>query len=114
MHPKVEEYILQFPEPVRIRMFQIRALVIELVTEATEDFAYQMPAFKYKGKPFVYYAAFKNHIGFYALPSTHEHFKDALLKYKSGKGSVQFPLDQELPIGLIQKMIRYRLSEMPK
>lgn len=70
-----------------------------------------MPAYKLNGKPLVYFAAFKNHIGFYATPSGHSEFTMELSKYKQGKGSVQFPLDKPLPSGLITKIAKFRVKE---
>ena len=71
-----------------------------------------MPAFKYHKKPLVYFAAFKNHIGFYALPSGNVAFQKELTKYKTGKGSIQFPLDQEIPYDLIGQIVEFRVAEM--
>jgi len=59
----------------------------------------------------VYFAAFKNHIGFYATPSGHDEFQAELSKYKQGKGSVQFPLDQPMPYQLMERIIKFRVSE---
>ena len=70
-----------------------------------------MPAYKLNKKPLVYFAAFKAHIGFYATPSGHEAFKEELSKYKQGKGSVQFPLDQPIPYDLIVRMVKFRVQE---
>ena len=67
----------------------------EKATEATEEFSYAMPAYKYNKKPLVYFAAFKEHIGIYVTPQTHERFKEELAKYKQGKGSVQFPHEKK-------------------
>jgi len=73
-----------------------------------------MPTFKLNGKPLAYFAAFSHHIGFYPLPSTAKEFKKELLAYKTGKGSVQFPLDQPIPYDLISKMVAFRLKENSK
>ena len=70
-----------------------------------------MPAYKTNGKPLIYFAAFKNHIGLYATPSGHTHFADALSQYKQGKGSVQFPNEQPLPLDLIAEIIAFRVEE---
>lgn len=69
-----------------------------------------MPAFDQNGIV-VYFAAFKNHIGLYALPSGHEAFQKELSQYKSGKGSVQFPLDKPMPYDLITKIVKFRVKE---
>ncbi len=70
-----------------------------------------MPAYKTHGKPLVYFAAFKKHIGFYATPSGHEAFAKELKKYKRGKGSVRFPLHQPVPYDLIRQMVEFRVYE---
>ena len=63
------------------------------------------------GKPLVYFAGFKNHIGFYATPTGHAEFAKELSKYKHGKGSVQFPVDKPLPLELIGKIVKFRVEE---
>jgi len=107
----VDEYINSFPDSIRARLNQIRATIIENVPEAEESIAYRMPAYKTNGKPLVYFAGFKNHIGFYATPTGHAHFAEDLIKYKQGKGSVQFPLDKPLPLDLIARIVKFRVEE---
>ena len=70
-----------------------------------------MPAYKLKTRPLIYFAAFKKHIGLYATPSAHRAFSDALSNYKKGKGSVQFPIDQPMPLDLIADMVRFKVKE---
>jgi uncharacterized protein YdhG (YjbR/CyaY superfamily) len=70
-----------------------------------------MPAYKTNKKPLLYFAGFKKHIGLYATPSGHSKFEKALSKYKQGKGSVQFPLDQPIPYDLIEKIVKFRVRE---
>lgn len=107
----VDEYISLQPGSIGGRLIQIRKLILNRVPEATESIAYNMPAYKTYGKPLIYFAAYKTHIGLYATPSGHERFKKELSKYKSGKGSVQFPLQQELPLDLITRIIDFRANE---
>ena len=59
----------------------------------------------------VHFAGFKNHIGFYPTPTGIEAFKDELSVYKGAKGSVQFPLDQPIPLPLIRRIVEYRVKE---
>ncbi len=106
----VEEYIQTFPAEIQSILLRLRQMVVENAPEADESIAYGMPAYKLNKKPLVYFAAFKNHIGLYALPSGHEKFKTELASFKQGKGSVQFPLDR-VPFDLIQKMIDFRVRE---
>lgn len=110
----VDVYIAQFPESVQSTLIQIRKLIFELVSDAKEKISYGMPAYKLNGKPLIYFAAYKNHIGFYATPSAHESFKVELLGYKQGKGSVQFPINDKIPFELIEKMILFKKSELEK
>ncbi|MBX2928999.1 MAG: DUF1801 domain-containing protein [Saprospiraceae bacterium] len=108
---EIEAYIEQFPENVQKILRQIRALIKANAPEAEELMAYGMPGYKTNKKPLVYFAAFKNHIGFYATPSGHGAFQDDLSKYKQGKGSVQFPLNQPIPYDLIERMVTFRVNE---
>lgn len=104
----VDSYINQFDGVVRERLGQMRALVRVEAPKAEESFSYGLVGYKLNGKPLVYFGGFKNHVGFYATPNGHEAFADEFAKYKQGKGSVQFPLDQPLPIDLIKRVIEYR------
>jgi len=104
----IEEYILSFPKENRSRMTALRKRIQQCVPTAMESISYGMPAYKYKGKPLVYFACYAHHIGLYATPVSHEAFQSELKKYKQGKGSVQFPHDEELPWDLIKRMIEYR------
>ena len=110
----VASYFAKFPEASQKRMQQIRTLILEKAPEAQESISYGMPAYKTNGKPLIYFAAFKNHIGLYATPSGHTHFADALSQYKQGKGSVQFPNEQPLPLDLIAEIIAFRVEENKK
>ena len=107
----VDSYIASFPEDVQTLLKQIRAIIKENAPEAEEGFAYQMPSYNTNGKPLVYFAGFKNHIGFYATPTGHSKFEKELSKYKQGKGSVQFPLDKPLPLDLIARIVKFRVEE---
>ena len=108
---QVDQYIASFEGETRLRLEKLRSLIHEIVPEAEEGFAYQMPSYKLNGKPLVYFAAFKTHIGFYATTTGHSAFKNELSVYKQGKGSVQFPLKEELPLELIRKIVLFRKEE---
>jgi uncharacterized protein YdhG (YjbR/CyaY superfamily) len=84
----VDSYIKAFPAEVRPVLQAIRKTIREAAPDAKEGIAYGIPAYKSDGKPLVYFGAFKNHVGFYAIPSGHLHFADELAQYKQGKGSV--------------------------
>lgn len=110
MFQNVEEYISQFPIDVQEILNKIRTTIINQAPDAIESISYGMPAYKFKGKPLVYFAGYKKHIGFYATPAGHEAFKEPLSKFKQGKGSVQFPLNQEIPYDLIAKIVEYKVK----
>lgn len=106
----IDTYIGQFPAEVQEILQEIRQVIKEAAPEAEERISYQMPTF-YLGGNLVHFAAYKNHIGFYPAPSGIEKFKQELSKYKSAKGSVQFPLNQPIPFNLIGKIVRFRVAE---
>lgn len=107
----IDEYIQTFPKDTAAKLKTIREVVKKLAPKALEAISYQMPAFKLNGKNLVYFAGWKNHIGFYALPSGTKAFKEELAAYKIAKGSIQFPLDKPLPLPLIRKIVKYRIKE---
>jgi uncharacterized protein YdhG (YjbR/CyaY superfamily) len=96
----IDEYIKTFPKNIQRILEKMRQTIKEAAPEAVEAISYQMPTFKLNGKNLVHFAAFKNHIGFYPIPSGIEAFKKELSPYKQGKGSVQFPLDKPIPYDL--------------
>lgn len=110
IYVNIDEYIISFPKDVQKILTQIRTTIKQAVPQAEETISYGMPAFKLNGY-LVYFAAFKNHIGFYALSKGNEFFKKELSVYKTGRGSVQFPLDKPLPLGLIKKIVKFRVKE---
>jgi uncharacterized protein YdhG (YjbR/CyaY superfamily) len=107
----VDNYIANFPEDVQHILIKIRSLINKTAPEAEESISYGMPAYKTNKRPLVYFAAFKNHIGFYATPTGHSEFKTALSGYKQGKGSVQFPLNKPMPFDLIERIVTFKLNE---
>jgi len=107
----VDHYISGFPAEVQAILLHIRVIIKESAPEAAENMAYGMPAYKFNGKPLVYFACFKHHIGFYATPSGHQQFSAELAHFQQGKGSVQFPLDKPVPFDLIKRMVEFRVRE---
>ncbi len=106
----IDAYIAQFPQDVQGILEQIRVTVKEAAPGAEETIKYAMPTFTLKGN-LVHFAAFKNHIGFYSAPTGIEAFKKDLSDYNTAKGSIQFPLDKPVPLGLITKIVRFRVQE---
>lgn len=107
----VEAYIATFPKDIQIKLKSIRKIILNNAPNATENIFYGMPAYKMNKKPLVYFGGFDKHIGFYATPTGHEKFASQLSRYKQGKGSVQFPLNEELPIDLITDIVKFRVQE---
>lgn len=107
----VEDYIHSFQGTIHERLNEVRSLILSLAPEASESISYGMPAYKLYGKPLVYFAGYQKHLGFYATPTGHAEFKVELSKFKQGKGSVQFPNDEELPVELIKRIILFRIAE---
>jgi uncharacterized protein YdhG (YjbR/CyaY superfamily) len=106
----IDEYIAEFPAAIQLLLQQIRTAVQDAAPAAKEKISYGMPTFELNGN-LVYFAAYKNHIGFYATPTGHEAFEKDLSIYKQGKGSVQFPLDQPMPLTLIKRITAFRVKQ---
>jgi uncharacterized protein YdhG (YjbR/CyaY superfamily) len=106
----IDEYISGFPENVRLLLEQIRAAIRAAAPEAVEKISYQMPAFDLNGN-LVFFAAWKKHIGFYPSGSRIAAFKTQLAAYPNSKGSIQFVLDQPIPLDLIGEIVQFRVAE---
>ena len=109
-YQSIDEYIAQFPPEIREKLQEIRKIIREAAPDAEEKISYRMPAFALNGI-LVYFAAFKNHLGFFPTASGVEGFKDQLTGYKISKGTIQLPLDQPIPVDLIRKIVRFRVEE---
>ena len=106
----IDEYIQGFPPDVKAILSELRSAIRQAAPQAVEKISYRIPTFYLNGN-LVHFAAFERHIGFYPGPSGIAHFKKELAKYKSAKGSVQFPLDEPLPLQLIAAIVEFRVSE---
>lgn len=107
----VDEYIKVFPKPTQDVLQQVRQTIQSAAPGAEESISYGMPAYKFNRKPLVYFAGYEKHIGFYATPTGHAEFAEELSNYKQGKGSVQFPLSKPMPLGLIDRIVKFRVKE---
>ncbi len=114
----VEEYIQAQPEHVRKALLEIRSIILSVEPSAQELLNYGIPAYALtpggKRNAQIMIAGYKNHIGFYPHPTTMEEFEPQLKQFVRGKGSVQFPLNQPLPVKLIGDMVRYRRDMLKK
>lgn len=106
----IDEYIQSFPEPIRKRLELIRQTIRESAPEASEKISYAMPTF-FQITNLIHFAGFTNHIGLYPTPSGIAAFTEELSSYKSGKGSIQIPHDQPIPVELIRKIVAFRVEE---
>lgn len=106
----IDEYVAGFPRDVQEILNQVRATISKAAPEAEETIKYGIPTFVLHGN-LVHFAAFKHHIGFYPTPSGIEAFRKELSRYESAKGSVQFPIDQPMPLTLIAKIVSFRVKE---
>jgi uncharacterized protein YdhG (YjbR/CyaY superfamily) len=107
----VEEYISGFPASTQKLLKQVRKTIKAVAPGSEEAISYGMPGYKLNGKPLVYFAGYEHHIGFYATPTGHKKFEKQLSKYKQGKGSVQFPINEPMPLKLISEIVKFRLKE---
>ena len=108
----VEEYIATFPNDIQQKLKEIRKILKSEIKGAEEGMAYGMPAYKIKGKAVAYFAGFKKHLGFYPFPSGIKEFKKLSKDYKTSTGTIQFPYDEKLPVGLIKKILKLRIKEV--
>ena len=106
----VDEYIEAFPPDVRAILEKLRAAIRRAAPDAKESISYRMPAYMLNG-PLVYFAAHKAHVGLYALPSAVVAFAERLGSYETSKGTIQFPFERELPLALIEEIVRFRVAE---
>ncbi len=106
----IDDYISRFTKETQKILEQMRVTIKKAAPQAEEVISYAMPAFKLNGM-LVWFAAYSKHIGFYPKPSGLDAFKKELSVYKGAKGSVQFPLDKPLPLRLITKIVKFRVTE---
>lgn len=105
-----DAYIRSFPKNIQLILEKVRETIKKAAPDAKEVISYGMPAFKQNGV-LVYFAAWKNHIGFYPTNSGTKKFEDELTKYAVSKGAIQFPIDKPIPVTLISKIVKFRVKE---
>jgi uncharacterized protein YdhG (YjbR/CyaY superfamily) len=107
----VNEYIASFPEVTQKALEEVRAIIKSIAPDARENINYQIAAFEVNGKNFIHFAGWKKHISIYPIPSGTNAFNKEISGYADGKGTVKFPLDQPLPLKLIERIVKYRLAD---
>jgi Uncharacterized conserved protein len=106
----VDQYLSAFPSNTKVLLKKMRETVKEVAPQAEELISYNMPAFRWNGM-LVWYAAFKQHIGFYPTPSAIKTFAQELRQYKTSKGAIQFPIDEPIPTNLVKKIVKLRMKQ---
>lgn len=106
----IDAYIAAFPKDIQEMLEEVRAAVKKGAPGAVETIKYDMPTFMLEGKNIVLFAAFKKHIGFYGAPTGEVAFEKEFAAYKTGKGSIQFPLDKPMPLALITKIVKFKVK----
>ena len=106
----IDEYIASFPEDIQKILEEIRATIKAAAPDAEEKISYQMPTFYLNGN-LIHFAAFKNHIGIYPTPSGTQAFKDEISMYQGAKGSIRLPIDEPMPLELISRIVKFRVTE---
>ncbi|WP_125568706.1 iron chaperone [Companilactobacillus insicii] len=109
----IEKYIRNAPEDHQSQLNKMYKIIKNELPDATEKISYGMPTF-YKDENIVHFAGFKHHLGFYPTPNPIVHFSNELKEYKTSKGAIQFPYDQELPETLIKEIVLFRKNEISK
>ena len=106
----IDGYLASLKEPVKEKLNEIRKLVHALAPDAVECISYGIPTFKLNGN-LIHFAAYRQHIGLYPGAAGIQQFANRFGEYAYSKGAVQFPLDQPLPLALIQEIIEYRIQQ---
>ena len=108
----IDEYIQTFPKDIQEILEVIRQTIKEVIPEAEELISYQIPAFKLDGSYVIYFAGWKNHVSLYPVTDeVKEKFKKEISSYKTSKGTIQFPLDEPMPLKLITKITKLKVKE---
>jgi uncharacterized protein YdhG (YjbR/CyaY superfamily) len=106
----IDDYIAGFPSDTQALLEEVRKTIRRAAPRAEEKISYQIPTFALYGN-LVHFAAFKNHIGFYPGAAGMKAFEQELARYKTGKGSVQFPLEQPIPHALLTRIVKFRVQQ---
>ncbi len=109
-----EEYFSQFDEALIYKLENIRSVIKKEIPEATECIKYLMPTFVFENKNLIHFAAFTNHIGLYPGPEAVAFFEKELANYKTSKGAIQIPLEEDMPLDLIQKIVQHAKQRILK
>jgi len=104
-----DQYIRSFPAPTRKLLRELRALIREAALDAREKISYGIPSFAQNGN-LVHFAAYANHLGLYGAPGVPRSLERTLAKYRTGKGTLRFPLDQPIPADLVRQLVTFAVK----
>ena len=107
----MDEYIAGLPNDVQKILEKIRMTIRKAAPDPEETISYEIPTFKLKGKYLIYFAAYKKHIGLYPVPTADAKLNEELSVYRTGKGTLQFPLHKPIPYDLITKIVKLKVKE---
>jgi len=107
----IDEYIAACPEESRERLEMIRAEIKRIAPEAKEKISYQIACFELNGRNLIYFAGWKKHVSLYPIPAGSEAFEEEISKYAGGKGTVKFPLDEPMPMKLVEKIVKLHIKK---
>ena len=109
----IDDYLSRVPEEMRVALNNLRETIAAAVPEATEGISYAMPAFRYRGRPLVGFAAFKNHCSFFPMsPEVLDSLEGELGAFRTSKGTVSFSPDAPIPRDLVEKIVKARMQEI--
>lgn len=106
----VDAYIAGYPPDVQKLLEQMRSTIKKAAPKAVEAISYAIPGYKLQGV-LVYFAGYANHIGFYPGAGALTEFAEEISTYKTSKGTVQFPLDEKLPLKLVADIVKFRVKQ---
>jgi uncharacterized protein YdhG (YjbR/CyaY superfamily) len=107
----IDAYLMAFTPEVRRLLQKIRSTIHKAAPKAQEAISYKIPAFKLNGRDLIYFAAYKKHVAVYPVPAGDAEFKKTIEKYRAGKGTLRFPLDEPISYSLISKVVKFRMKE---
>lgn len=108
----IDEYIASFPPEVQEKLRSIRAVIHATVPDAEETIRYAIPTFRLNGRNLVHFAGFRDHISFFPTASGVNHFRGELSPYTISKGTIRFPLDEPMPLDLVERITHFRAEEI--
>ncbi len=105
----VDEYIAVAAPHVKEHLERLRIAIQQVAPDAQEGISYEMPVYKLNGV-LVYFGGFTKHVSLFPGPEAIETFKEELTGYKTSAGTIQFPITKPVPVGLVKKIVKFRMK----